>query len=42
MNKQSISTRVSDFFTDLSVSEYGHHASGLTAEDQQLDFSEDF
>jgi ribonucleotide reductase beta subunit family protein with ferritin-like domain len=42
MEKQSIGVRMSDFFVDGNVSEYGHFAAGTTAEDQQLDFGEDF
>jgi ribonucleotide reductase beta subunit family protein with ferritin-like domain len=40
MNKQSTSVRIGDFFTDGSITEYGHHSSGISAEDQLLDFSE--
>jgi ribonucleoside-diphosphate reductase beta chain len=39
---QSISVRMTDFFMDSSVSEYGHHASGTKAEDQSISFSDDF
>lgn len=38
MDKQSISVRMSDFFMDGSVSEYGHHASGTTPGEQELCF----
>lgn len=42
MNKQSVSVRMTDFFMDGNVSEYGHHASGTNATDNELDFGEDF
>lgn len=42
MNKQSVSVRMTDFFMDGNVSEYGHHASGTSADDKLLDFGEDF
>lgn len=42
MEKQSISVRISDFFIDQNVSEYGHHASGTVSEDHELNFDEDF
>jgi ribonucleoside-diphosphate reductase subunit M2 len=41
MDKQSVSVRIGDFFTD-TLTEYGHHSSGLTSNDQSLDFSEIF
>lgn len=40
MNKQSTSVRIGDFFTDGNLSEYGHHASGSTTDDQSVDFSD--
>jgi ribonucleoside-diphosphate reductase beta chain len=42
MEKQSIGVRMSDFFVDGNVSEYGHYAANTTAEQQELKFSEDF
>jgi ribonucleotide reductase beta subunit family protein with ferritin-like domain len=42
MNKQSTSVRIGDFFTDGSISEYGHHNSGTSTDDQELCFDENF
>lgn len=42
MEKQSISVRMSDFFIDQNVSDYGHHSAGLDVEDFALDLSDDF
>jgi ribonucleoside-diphosphate reductase beta chain len=42
MEKQSVSVRMSDFFVDGNVSEYGHHAAGTEAGDNDLDFGENF
>lgn len=38
MDKQSVSVRISDFFIDNNVSEYGHHASGTNPDEQNLCF----
>lgn len=42
MEKQSVSVRMSDFFMDGNVSEYGHHAAGTITGDNELDFGENF
>lgn len=41
MEQQSIGHRSGDFFKK-GISAYGHHASGLSQEDMELGFSEDF
>ena len=42
MKKQSVSVRISDFFVDPNVSEYGNAFVGTNTEDQEVDFGEDF
>jgi ribonucleoside-diphosphate reductase beta chain len=42
MEKQSYGVRISDFFVDKSISEYGHTRANLDASDATMDFSEDF
>lgn len=42
MKKQSVSVRISDFFMDANVSEYGHHLANSNTGDTELDFGEDF
>lgn len=40
MDKQSVSIRISDFFIDQNVSEYGHHAAGTNSDDQEPNFED--
>lgn len=42
MDKQSVSVRITDFFIDSSVSEYGIFASNTNYEDKELNFDDDF
>ena len=42
MNKQSTSVRMSDFFIDRNISEYGHKASGKIATAKWLNLTDEF